>query len=94
MLKNLQLTLKAGPIYLFYAENFDLPHEKVEELAKQYQGITIPKPTATKKDAAMRIETSRGRSLNGERINRETLLQPHHVRLRTPYLCEVALRVV
>ncbi len=29
-------------------------------------GITIPKPTATKKDAATRIETSRGRSLNGD----------------------------
>jgi len=29
-------------------------------------GITMPKPTATKKDAAIRIETSRGRSLKGE----------------------------
>jgi len=29
-------------------------------------GITIPKPTATKKDAATRTETSRGRSLNGD----------------------------
>jgi hypothetical protein len=26
----------------------------------------MPKPTATKKDAAIRIETSRGRSLKGE----------------------------
>jgi len=40
VLKNLQLTLKAGPIYLFYAENFDLPHEKVEELAKHYSNVT------------------------------------------------------
>jgi hypothetical protein len=29
-------------------------------------GITMPKPTATKKDAAIRIETSRGRSLKSE----------------------------
>jgi hypothetical protein len=28
----------------------------------------MPNPTATKKDAATRIDTSRGRSLNGERI--------------------------
>ena len=34
-------------------------------------GITIPKPTATKKEAAMRIETSRGRPLKGEVIKRE-----------------------
>jgi hypothetical protein len=40
-------------------------------------GITIPKPTATKKDAAIRIETSRGRSRNGERINPVTLLPLH-----------------
>jgi hypothetical protein len=31
------LTLKAGPIYLFYAENFDFPHEK---LAKHYSNVT------------------------------------------------------
>jgi hypothetical protein len=29
-------------------------------------GMTIPKPTATKKEAATRTETSRGRSLNGD----------------------------
>ena len=47
-------------------------------------GMTMPKPTATKKDAATRIETSRGRSLNGDRINPESLLRLHHVQLRTP----------
>jgi hypothetical protein len=31
-------------------------------------GITIPKPTATKNDAAIREETSRGRSRNGDCI--------------------------
>ena len=31
------MTLKAGPIYLFYAENFDFPHEK---LAKHYSNVT------------------------------------------------------
>jgi hypothetical protein len=31
-------------------------------------GITMPKPTATKKEAATREETSRGRSLNGDFI--------------------------
>ena len=36
-------------------------------------GITMPKPTATKKDAATRIETSRGSSLNGERIKLKIL---------------------
>ena len=36
-------------------------------------GITMPKPTATKKDAATRIDTSRGRSLKGERIKPSTL---------------------
>jgi hypothetical protein len=45
----------------------------------------MPKPTATKKDAATRIDTSRGRSLNGERINRVTLPRLHHVLPRTPY---------
>jgi hypothetical protein len=34
-------------------------------------GITIPKPTATKKEATMRIETSRGSPLKGEVIKRE-----------------------
>jgi hypothetical protein len=29
-------------------------------------GMTIPKPTATKKEAATSTETSRGRSLNGD----------------------------
>ena len=38
-------------------------------------GITIPKPTATKKEAAMRMETSRGSPLNGDTINRVLLLQ-------------------
>ena len=52
-------------------------------------GITMPKPTATKKDAATSDETSRGRSLNGERINPVTLLPPLHVLLHTPDLCEV-----
>ena len=42
-------------------------------------GMTIPKPTATKKDAAIRIDTSRGRSLNGERIKLEILLPLLHV---------------
>ena len=37
-------------------------------------GITMPKPTATKKDAAMRMETSRGKSLNGERIKPSALV--------------------
>jgi hypothetical protein len=36
-------------------------------------GMMIPKPTATKKDAATRIETSRGRSLKGERIKPSAL---------------------
>ena len=51
-------------------------------------GITIPKPTATKKDAAISDETSRGRSLNGERINLVTLLPHHYEQLRTPDLYE------
>jgi predicted P-loop ATPase/GTPase len=45
-------------------------------------GMTIPKPTATKKDAAIRIDTSRGRSLKGERIKLEILLPLLHVLLR------------
>jgi hypothetical protein len=36
-------------------------------------GMMIPKPTATKKDAATRIDTSRGRSLKGERIKPSAL---------------------
>jgi hypothetical protein len=38
----------------------------------------MPKPTATKKEAATRIETSRGSSLNGDLINLEFLLLPLH----------------
>ena len=45
-------------------------------------GMIIPKPTATKKDAAIRIDTSRGRSLKGERINLEILQLLLHVLLR------------
>ena len=55
-------------------------------------GITIPKPTATKKDAATSDETSRGRSLNGERINPVTLLPLHHALLHTLDLYEVEPR--
>ena len=44
-------------------------------------GMTIPKPIATKKDAAIRIDTSRGRSLKGERIKLEILLPLLHVLL-------------
>ena len=47
-------------------------------------GITMPKPTATKKDAATRIDTSRGRSLNGDRIKLKIPLQPLHAQLRNP----------
>ena len=47
-------------------------------------GITIPKPTATKKEAATRIETSRGSSLNGDLINLKFLLQPLREPLRNP----------
>jgi hypothetical protein len=46
----------------------------------------MPKPTATKKDAAIRIETSRGRSLNGERIKLRSLLLLLHAQLRNPEL--------
>jgi hypothetical protein len=42
----------------------------------------------------MRIETSRGRSLNGERINPATLQPLHHEQLRTLCLCEVEFRGV
>ena len=37
-------------------------------------GITMPNPTATKKDAAIRIDTSRGKSLKGERIKLSALV--------------------
>ena len=56
-----------------------------KDLAKTgIAGITMPNPTATKKEAAIRIETSRGRSLNGERIKLKIPLLPLHVRLRNP----------
>lgn len=51
-------------------------------------GITMPKPTATKKDAATNDETSRGRSLNGERINPVTLPLLHLEPPQTLCLCE------
>jgi len=55
-----------------------------KDLAKTgIAGITMPKPTATKKDAATRIETSRGSSLNGERIKLENLQPLLHVQLRS-----------
>jgi len=64
-----------------------------KDLAKTgIAGITIPKPTATKKDAATSDETSRGRSLNGERINPVTLLPLHHALLHTLDLYEVEPR--
>jgi hypothetical protein len=45
-----------------------------KDLAKTgIAGMMIPKPTATKKDAATRIDTSRGRSLKGERIKPSAL---------------------
>ncbi|CAB4532770.1 unannotated protein [freshwater metagenome] len=47
-------------------------------------GITMPNPTATKKDAATRIETSRGSSLNGERIKLKILRLLLRVPLRNP----------
>ena len=51
-----------------------------KDLAKTgMAGMTIPKPTATKNDAAIRIETSRGRSLKGERIKPSTLDQRRHL---------------
>ncbi len=66
-----------------------------KDLAKTgIAGMTMPKPTATKKDAATRIETSRGRSLNGERINPATLQPLHHEQLRTLCLYEVEFRGV
>jgi hypothetical protein len=44
----------------------------------------MPNPTATKKDAAISMDTSRGRSLNGERIKLEILLPLLRVLLRNP----------
>ena len=49
-------------------------------------GITMPKPTATKKDAATRIETSRGSSLNGDRIKLMNLLQLLRGQPRNPLM--------
>jgi hypothetical protein len=49
----------------------------------------MPKPTATKKDAAIRIDTSRGISLKGERINLGILLLLLDELLRNPLLFEV-----
>jgi hypothetical protein len=54
----------------------------------------MPKPTATKKDAATSDETSRGRSLNGERINPVTLQPPLRELLRTPDCYEAEFRGV
>jgi hypothetical protein len=47
-------------------------------------GMTIPNPTATKKEAATRIDTSRGSSLKGERINLKFLQLLLHERLHNP----------
>ena len=61
-----------------------------KDLAKTgIAGITIPNPIATKKDAATRIETSRGSSLNGERINLSFLLRLLREQLRSPLMYEV-----
>jgi hypothetical protein len=49
-------------------------------------GITMPNPTATKKDAATRIETSRGSSLNGDRIKLMNPLRLLHAQLRNPLM--------
>ena len=66
-----------------------------KDLAKTgIAGITIPKPTATKKEAATSDETSRGRSLNGERINPVTLQPPLRELLRTPDCYEAEFRGV
>ena len=45
---------------------------------------------ATKKEARIRIETSRGKSLNCDLINRVNLLQHPAWLLHTPYLCAMA----
>ena len=50
-----------------------------KDLAKTgIAGNTMPKPTATKKDAATSTETSLGRSLNGDCINPVILLLHLH----------------
>jgi hypothetical protein len=54
-------------------------------------GITMPKPTATKKDAATRIDTSRGRSLNGDRIKLKIPLQLLHEQQHNPLMFSVVL---
>jgi hypothetical protein len=41
--------------------------------------MIIPKPTATKKDAAIRIDTSRGRSLKGEPFKPSALERSCHL---------------
>jgi hypothetical protein len=51
----------------------------------------MPKPTATKKDAATRIDTSRGRSLNGDRIKLKIPLQPLHEQQHNPLMFSVVL---
>ena len=48
-------------------------------------GKTIPKPTATKKDAATSAMTSRGRSLKGVCINQMPHQQPLHAQPHTPH---------
>ena len=66
-----------------------------KDLAKTgIAGMMIPKPTATKKDAATRIDTSRGRSLNGDRINPVTLLPLLHEQLHTLDLIAEVFREV
>jgi hypothetical protein len=42
-------------------------------------GMIIPKPTATKKDAAIRIDTSRGKSLKGEPFKPSALERTCHL---------------
>jgi hypothetical protein len=44
----------------------------------------MPKPTATKKEAAIRIDTSRGRSLNGDLIKLKNLRLLLRAQLRNP----------
>ena len=59
-------------------------------------GRTIPKPSATKKDATISIFTSRGKSAKGEvnldRINRLPHQMLLHERLHNPCLCAVESR--
>ena len=64
-----------------------------KDLAKTgIAGNTMPNPTATKKDAATSMETSRGRSLNGDCINPVILPLHLHVLRRSPEMCEVESR--